>query len=126
MVEFTVSIGYSLNFTGPGATVSLIGDRVTKRPVLPVIATPAEVQAAKSRTAKKNAPRVAIPQPEQPRTACWCGRRARRGKEQCSKHQYGSSNRERVAFVAKTVEEISAQRSRAAHIRWGSAPVVTP
>jgi hypothetical protein len=32
MIEYV-----ALNFTGPHATVSLIGDRVTKHPVLPVI-----------------------------------------------------------------------------------------
>jgi hypothetical protein len=74
---------YSLNFTGPGAQISLIGDRQTIRPTLPVPSAHAEDVQRQKRIHEKNA--GGRPQGSTS-TKCWCGRVTADGSKTCRRH----------------------------------------
>jgi hypothetical protein len=89
----------SLDFTGPGARYSLIGDRQTKHPVLPVINTttsPSVLERNRASGKKwKDSQRKARvmaeleqTRPPLPWARCWCGMRAASyGRVTCAKHK---------------------------------------
>lgn len=98
----------SLNFTGPGAPYSLLGDRSTKGYVVPCDPNPDWKDYRLISTVPDGGGDKAI------RVPCWCGILARKGSKWCHRHRVGSS----AENPNGTMNRLSSIKSRASRLRW--------